>query len=445
MRPATAFLLKNKALHHPLFRNFLLVRLSIILALNMQSAIISYYVYYKLTYNPVTHSGNPLVLGILGLCEVIPAIGFSLFSGHFVDLSEKKTMMLRCIAGYILLSAFFVYLAWPGGGGQLPVGKIIWLVYAGIFIGGALRAFLGPASFALQGMLVPRDLYPNATTWSSTSWQIGAVLGPLFGGFMILSGYTTALITVGIIELVALLALLRIPAQPIMKKDKEPIMRSLGEGLRFVFRSQIILAVLSLDMFAVLFGGAVALLPVYAVDILKVGEIGFGWMRAAPGIGSVICLLILSFIPLNKQPGIKLMLCIAGFGITTIIFGYCGWFGTASLFSISGFNISWGFVVAFFMLFLGGMFDAVSVVIRGTVLQLNTPDGMRGRVAAVNTMFISSSNELGAMESGITARWMGTVPAVVFGGVMTLVVVGVTWFAAPILRTLRLESDKKKE
>lgn len=445
MRPATAFLLKNKALHYPVFRNFLLVRMSIILALNMQGAIISYFVYYKLTYNPVTHSGDPLVLGVLGLCEVIPAIGFSLFSGHFVDITEKKKMMAWCIIGYIMLSIFYVLLAWPGINLHLSTHKIIWMVYAGIFIGGALRAFISPASFALQGLLIPRELYSNATTWSSASWQTGAVLGPLFGGFMILSGFHNALITVGIVEIISFLALLRIPKQLILKKDKEPILRSLGEGLRFVFSSQIILAVLSLDMFAVLFGGAVALLPVYAVDILKVGEIGFGWMRAAPGIGSVICLLILSFIPLNKKPGIKLMLCIIGFGITTIVFGYCGWFGTGSMFTIAGFGISWGFIIAFFMLLLGGMFDAVSVVIRGTVLQLNTPDSMRGRVAAVNTMFISSSNELGAMESGITARWMGTVPAVVFGGIMTIAVVGVTWFAAPMLRILKLENDKKNE
>jgi len=414
------------------------------MALNMQGAIVSYFVYYKLTYNAATHSGNPLVLGILGLCEVIPAIGFSLFSGHFVDLKEKKGMISWCIAGYILLSAFFTVLAWPGGILHLPAAQLIWLVYFGVFAGGALRAFLSPSMFALQGMLIPREHYPNATTWSSTSWQIGAVVGPLFGGFMILSGYHNALISVGIAEIISLVAMLRIPRQPILKKDKEPIMRSLGEGLRFVFSTQLILAVLSLDMFAVLFGGATALLPVYAVDILKVGEIGFGWMRAAPGIGSVICLLILSFIPLRKKPGIKLLLCIAGFGVTTIVFGYCGSFGTGSIFSIAGFGISWGFIIAFVMLLLGGMFDAVSVVIRGTVLQLNTPDSMRGRVAAVNTMFISSSNELGAMESGITARWMGTIPAVVFGGCMTLVVVGVTYFTAPMLRTLKLLGDKKQ-
>ncbi len=409
------------------------------MALNMQATIVSYYV-YKLTH-------DKLALGMLGLWEVIPAIGFSLFSGHFVDLREKKTLLVQCTVGYLLLSLFFVLLAWPHMQVGLSSRSVLWLIYGGIFAGGALRAFLSPASFALMGMLVPRELYPNATTWSSTSWQIGAVIGPLLGGFMIaIGGFQFSLVSVAVIEAISLVALLRIPKQQILKKEKEPVMKSLGEGIKFVFSTQIILAALSLDMFAVLFGGAVALLPVYADDILKVGEVGYGWMRAAPGIGSVITLFILSFIPLKKKPGIKLLLCIAGFGVTTIIFGYCGAIGgSASLFSIAGFGISWGFIIAFAMLLAGGMFDAVSVVIRGTILQLYTPDAMRGRVAAVNTMFISSSNELGAMESGITARWMGTVPAVVVGGCLTLVVVGVTWLAAPMLRKLNIEADTRKK
>ena len=383
---------------------------------------------------------------MLGLWEVIPAIGFSLFSGHFVDLKEKKTLLVQCVVGYLLLSAFFVFLAWPRVIAHTSVNGIVWLIYAGIFVGGALRAFLSPASFALMGMLIPRELYPNATTWSSTSWQTGALLGPLLGGFMIaFSGFQISLFSVFVLIVVSLFAIIRIPKQPILKKEKEPIIKSLSEGIKFVFSKQLVLAALSLDMFAVLFGGAVALLPVYADDILKVGEVGYGWMRAAPAIGSVITLFILSFLPLNKKPGIKLMLAIIGFGVTTIIFGYSGFFGTTPLFSIFGFGISYGFLVAFAMLLLGGMFDAVSVVIRGTILQVYTPDSMRGRVAAVNTMFISSSNELGAMESGITARWMGTVPAVVFGGCMTLVVVGITYFAAPLLRTLNIHGDVKKE
>lgn len=432
-------LLRNKALRIPVFRKFLLFRFTIILALNMQAAIVSYFV-YQLTYDPKTGKGDALVLGLIGLWEVIPAIGFSLFSGHFVDLAEKRKLLLQCVTGYLVLTAFFITLAWPSMRAVVSRQHIIWLVYAGIFIGGALRAFISPAAFALMGVILPRRLYPNATTWSSTAWQSGFVIGPLLGGFFIaLAGFHGSLITVGIIEVVTLAAVFFIPAQAIIKKEKEPILKSLGEGIRFVFSTQLILAALSLDMFAVLFGGAVALLPVYTEEILHVGEVGFGWLRAAPGIGSIAMLMILSFMPLKNKPGIKLLLSICGFGVTTIIFGLCGQLAdTTILGKLLGCNISWAFLLAFFMLLLGGMFDAISVVIRGTVLQLYTPDSMRGRVAAVNTMFISSSNELGAMESGITARWMGATPAVVFGGCMTLVVVGVTWFAAPLLRTLKL-------
>jgi MFS family permease len=412
----------------------------LILALNMQLAIISYLVYNRLTH-------DKLSLGLLGLWEVIPAIGCSFFSGHFVDISEKKGMVLKCVLGYLLLSLFFTLLSFPAFYNKLGISHTVFLIYFGIFIGGVLRAFVSPAAFALLGLLVPRKEYPNASTWSSTAWQIGAVIGPLLAGGMIaVSGFTVSLATVFAIELISLVGIILIPKQEIHKKDKEPIVKSLKQGLKFVYKTQIIFAALSLDMFAVLFGGAVALLPVYADDILKVGEIGYGWMRAAPGIGSIITLFILSFIPLKRKPGIKLLLAIIGFGITTIIFGLCGDIATTGFFgTIWGCRISWAFLLAFLMLLLGGMFDAVSVVIRGTILQTETPGEMRGRVAAVSTMFISSSNELGAMESGLTAKWMGTVPAVVFGGCMTLVVVGTTYFAAPLLRRMKLDTSDSKE
>jgi MFS family permease len=247
--------------------------------------------------------------------------------------------------------------------------------------------------------------------------------GPLVGGLLIgFVGVQTSLITVAFILLLSFLSMLCIPRQEILQKAKEPIFKSLKQGLSFVFRSPIILSVLSLDMFAVLFGGAVALLPVYAKDILKVGEMGFGLMRAAPGIGAIISMLILSFFPLEKKPGIKLLFAIAGFGICMIVFGLSTWFP-----------------LSLAMLVLGGMLDAISVVIRGTILQLHTPDEMRGRVAAVNTMFISSSNELGEVESGYTAAWMGTVNSVVFGGSMTLAVVLFTLLLVPSLRVLKLK------
>lgn len=409
------FLIKNKALNYPLFRSYLLFRFTLILALNMQMAVISYMV-YRLTK-------DELSLGMLGLAEVVPAVGFSMFSGHFVDRREKRNLLLICIIGYLFLTSFFVFLAWPSVQTRAGIEAIKWLIYLGIFIGGGLRAFVSPSAFSLFGLIIPRRLYAGATTWSSTSWQLGAVFGPLLGGTMIaLTDFKTSLISVLIIEIIALIAILKIPKQQVLLKEKEPILKSLAEGLQFVFKTQIVLAALALDMFAVLFGGAVALLPVFADDILKVGEVGFGWLRAAPGIGSILTLLMLSMIPLKTKPGIKLLFCIAGFGITIILFGVSNWF----LFS-------------FFMLLIGGMFDAVSVVIRGTILQLYTPDHMRGRVAAVNTMFISSSNELGALESGLTAKWMGTIPAVIFGGTMTLVTAAVSYFKAPTLRKLDFE------
>ncbi len=437
LKPIRFFLNTNESLKHSVFRKYLIYRFALILALNMQSTIISYFV-YKITK-------DKLALGMLGLWEVIPAIGCSLFSGHFVDISEKKGLILKFLIGYLLLSIFFIFLSYPSIVVNWNVHYIVWLIYFGIFIGGALRAFISPASFALMGTLVPRSLYANATTWSSTAWQTGAVIGPLLGGFMIaITGFNVSLISVFVIELISLTALFLIPKQAILKQVKEPILKSLGEGLKFVFKTQLVLAALSLDMFAVLFGGAVALLPVYADDILNVGELGFGWLRAAPAIGSVITLVLLSFIPLKTNPGLKLFLCFAGFGITTITFGYCDVLGgTQALFTLGGLRISFGFIIAITMLLAGGMLDAISVVVRGIILQTYTPDKMRGRVAAVNTMFISSSNELGAMESGITAKWMGTQNAVVFGGIMTLVVVSITWFMAPKLRHFKLEEDKE--
>lgn len=388
------------------------------MSLHMQTTIISYMV-YRLTK-------DELSLGMLGLWEVIPAIGFSFISGPFIDRREKRNMLLSCIIGYLFLSAFFVMLSTLWFQERAGINGTVWLIYAGIFINGAIRAFLSPSNFALLGMIVPRKLYANATTWSSTAWQTGAVIGPLLGGAMIaLTGFEVGLGSIFVLQLVALVSLLQIPAQEVINKAKEPILKSLKEGLHFVFKTQAILAALSLDMFAVLFGGAVALLPVYADDILKVGEVGYGWLRAAPAIGAIICLFTLSFAPLKTNPGLKLLGSIAAFGITTIIFG-----------------ISTSFVLSFSMLLLGGLFDSISVVIRGTILQLYTPDEMRGRVASVNTMFISSSNELGALESGATAKWMGTVPAVIFGGVMTLLVVGVTYAKAPILKVLKLDPNE---
>jgi len=420
LQAATSFITKNKALSYPLFRNYLLTRFFVIMALNMQSFIIYYWVY--------TLTKDVSLVGVLGLCEAIPAIGCSFFSGHFVDKMEKRDTILICIIGYVLIGSFLATLSIPRFGTVFSLYAIVRLAYLIVFLGGVLRAFLSPASFAIMGMLLPRSEYANGTTWSSTAWQVGAVLGPLVGGFILVAGVDISLFSVVLFELVALIAIVRIPKQPILQNKKEPILKSLREGLRFVFKTQIILAALSLDMFAVLFGGAVALLPAYAQEVLHVGAIGLGWLRAAPGIGSMITLGILSFVPLKKKPGYKLLMCIAGFGLATVAFA-----------------LSKNFYLSVFLLVLTGVFDMVSVVIRGTILQLYTPETVRGRVAAVNTMFVSSSNELGAVESGYTAKWMGLIPSVVFGGCMTIVVVISAFFAAPKLRTLSIDAAVEPE
>lgn len=415
MRPYISFLIKNKTLRYKEFRSYLTMRVALILALNMQMTIVSYLV-YQLTKDPWS-------LGMIGICEVVPAIGFSFFTGHFADQHEKRNLMMWCIMGFMATSLVYLGLSIPSFQQSVGIKTTVWLMYAVVFIGGATRAFASPANFSLMGLLVPRKHYPNASTWSSTAWQLGAVAGPLLAGVVMAAfGYTISYILVFAIQLFSLLAILKIPRKPLTHKPTTPMLQSLKEGLSFVFRTQVILGALALDMFAVLFGGAVALLPVYATDILQVGEVGFGWLRAAPGIGAIVSLLALSVVPLNKNAGKKLLLSLVGFGVAIIIFG-----------------ISKNFYLSFVMLLMSGMLDAVSVVIRWTILQLYTPDDMRGRVAAVNTMFISSSNELGAAESGFTARLMGTVTAVVFGGCMTIGVVVVTWFKAPKLKNLQLD------
>ena len=254
-------------------------------------------------------------------------------------------------------------------------------------------------------------------------WQIGAVLGPVISGALIAwKGTSASLFSTVFLEFCLLIPIAFISTKPIILKSKESVLKSISEGLRFVFNTPVLLSALCLDMFSVLFGGAVALLPVYQKEILHVDERGFGLLRAAPGMGALITLGLLAFLPLRTNPGKKLLACIAGFGISIISFG-----------------LSTNFILSFCMLLLSGMFDAVSVVIRGTILQLVTPDEMRGRVSAVNTMFISSSNELGDFESGVMAQWLGTVRAVVVGGCLTLCVVATTFFKAPQLKNFKYD------
>ncbi|GIZ09271.1 MFS transporter [Flavobacterium sp. UMI-01] len=413
-----------EALRYKEFNTFLLVRFAMVFAWSMQFIVIEWQVY--------SITKDPLSLGLIGLMEVIPAVALALFAGHIVDQKEKKNMLLLCILAFSVVSFGLFLLTWPAVISDFETQTILYGIYFMVFLGGLVRAFIGPTIFSLLSLIVPKKVYPNAATWSSSVWQIGSVVGPAMAGFSIhLIGVHWSMCAVFICSIIALLGLSQIEKKPILNpKIGEPVMQSLAEGIKFVFNNKTVLGAITLDMVAVLFGGAVALLPVFAQDILKVGPEGFGFLRAAPAVGAFLTMLITAYVPLNTNAGIKLLAAIFGFGISIIVFG-----------------LSTIFWVSLLALFLSGVFDGISVVIRQTILFLKTPDNMRGRVSAVNSMFVGSSNELGAFESGLTARLMGTVPAVVFGGSMTLLVVILTGSLSPTFRKLDLNDDihKKEE
>lgn len=407
-----------EALRYREFNIFLLLRFAVVFAWSMQFIVIEWQV-YSLTK-------SALSLGMIGLMEIIPAIAMALFAGHIVDQNEKKSMLLKCILGFSIISFGLFLLTWPMVTGTWSTSLILYSIYFLVFLGGIVRSFLGPTVFSLMSQIVPKKTYSNAATWSSSVWQFAAVVGPAIAGFSITwIGVHWSMCTVFAFSIFALLALSKIEAKPILNpKIGEPVMQSLKEGVKFVFKNQTILGALTLDMIAVLFGGAVALLPIFAQDILKVGSEGFGILRAAPAIGAFITMFISAYVPLNKNAGMKLLSAIFAFGVCIIVFG-----------------LSTYFWLSVFALFMSGVVDGISVVIRQTILQLKTPDHMRGRVAAVNSIFVGSSNELGAFESGLTAKLMGTVTAVVFGGSMTLLTVLITGISSPTFRNLDLEKD----
>jgi len=406
------------ALKYKEFNVFLMVRFAMVFAWSMQFVVIEWEV-YSLTK-------NPLSLGLIGLMEVIPAVSLALFAGHIVDQKEKKGLLIKCIFGFSIISLGLFLLTWPQIISEWSKNTILYSIYFLVFLGGIVRAFLGPTIFSLFALIVPKKVYPNAATWSSSVWQMAAVLGPALAGFSInLIGVHWSMCLIFAFSLMALLILTKIEKKPILNPNiGEPIMKSLKEGVKFVFGTKIILGAITLDMVAVLFGGAVALLPIYAQDILKVGPEGFGILRAAPAVGALVIMFTSAYFPLNKRAGLKLLGSIFGFGICIIVFGLSTWF--------------WISVIA---LFFSGVTDGISMIIRQTILQLRTPDHMRGRVASVNSMFVGSSNELGAFESGLTAKLMGTVTAVVFGGCMTLITVFFTGAISPTFRKLDLRKD----
>jgi MFS family permease len=393
------------------FRLFILSRLFITLAIQIQGVVVGWQV-YELTK-------DPLSLGLIGLAEAIPAITVSLYAGHIADIIERKKIILVCVTLLAFCSVALLYFTTHLGASILELG--IFPIYAVIFVSGIARGFLSPANFSFMPQLVDRALYQNAITWNSTIWESAAVGGPMIGGliygfFGITAAYTADAVLVG----AALMCYLTIPNRAVPPSTEEQgIFEKIKAGIKFVFNNQIILSAITLDLFAVLFGGAVALLPIFADDILHVGEVGLGFLRSAPAIGAVAMAVYITHHPIKKHIGKILLWCVAGFGVCMI-----------------GFSLSTNFWLSMGILVLSGMFDCVSVIVRSTLIHTLTPENMKGRVSAVNSIFIGSSNEIGMLESGVAAKLMGVVPSIIFGGCMTIAVVATTAWKATKLRLL---------
>ncbi|MFN8277292.1 MAG: MFS transporter [Chitinophagales bacterium] len=396
------------------FRNFQLSRFLLTFAVQMAETIVAWKVY------EITR--DKLSLGLIGLSEALPFIVTTLYGGLAADTFNRYKIGRATI---LAITLCFVAIGFFMSGTAPMIGTYgVWPVYVAIGFSGVARGFMGPAYQSILPQLLPRPLYANGATWGSNTWQTAAVVGPAFGGFVY--GYTNVEISFAVaiaLMLASFVVFLSVPVQETPPRSRsESLYESLTAGLRFVFNKKEMLGAISLDLFAVLFGGAVALLPVFASDILHSDARGLGLLRGAPFFGSLVMGLFLAFRPPVKRAGRNLFVAVTGFGLATI-----------------GFALSTNFALSFFMLFLTGAFDSISVVIRGTIMQLMTPDDMRGRVSSVNQIFISSSNEIGAFESGLAAKLMGTVPSVIFGGCMTLIVVATVYLMVPVMRHLQLE------
>lgn len=389
------------ALRYSDFRFFVSNSFLFSATIRIQEVIVGYELY------KTTH--DPLALGLIGLAEAIPFIITSLFGGYVADQKNKITIMHVSLV-VILLGSGILYTAFqPGVYNRLAEWQHLAVIYAVFGLIGFAKGFYSPAASSLKPFLVPRTIYHNSSTWSSSFSQAGAIIGPAAAGFLYAYlGLTNTLLIVIVIFLICWVLLGMIKTRPEFPKIVTPIMESLKEGFKFVFKTRIVLYAMTLDLFSVLFGGVIALLPIFAEDILKVGPEGLGLLRAAPSIGSMLTMFAMAYFPPTHNAWRNMLVAVAGFGVFTLVFA-----------------ASTSFMLSCAALFATGVFDSVSVIIRQTILQIYPPDEMRGRVAAVNGIFVSSSNELGAFESGVMAKAFGTVPSVMMGGVLTLVVV--TW------------------
>jgi MFS family permease len=403
------------------FRFLMAGRMAVIMALQAQSVIVGWQV-YSLTK-------DPFMLGLTGLVEAAPAILCALFAGHIVDISRPHRIYMLCVF-VLMLNTFSLFLI-AGGIVTPPGGSILPWLFAGVFISGLARSFIMPSSFALFPQIVPRKDTVAASAWMSSGFQFSAILGPALAGFIygIYGAQISWLMPVGliIVTFIMISAISHSPRSYRSKSMREPTVKSIKAGWKFILKNPIILSVMTLDMFAVLLGGAVSMLPAYADQVLHMGSQGSGILRASPAIGAIFTALVLAIRPFKRIRGSTLLIVVAGFGVCMI-----------------GFGLSTHFWLSMIFLILSGAFDSVSMITRSTIMQLLTPDSMRGRVSSVNSMFVISSNELGAFESGLAAKVFGLVPSVVLGGIGTLLVVAVTAIVSPGLRYAVVESDNEK-
>ena len=384
------------AFTYPNFVSYTLARFFIVLALEMQSVAVGWQV-YEITK-------RPLDLGYVGLAQFLPGFALFLFAGHAADLFDRRRLLIGCYGGFALCSVLLLVIS-----REAP--RSVHLIYLVLVLLGVVRCFNWPASRALLPLLVPEEHFPNAVAWNASSLQIATIAGPALGGiaYALFYGPEAVYAMAAAVSVLAIAMTVRIQPRP-AARSKDPVsLRTVLAGFRFIWEKKLILGSISLDMFAVLLGGAVALLPIYAKEILQTGPWGLGLLRSAPSVGAALMAIVVAHWPIRQRAGMTMLLCVAGFGVLTIVFG-----------------ISRSLIVSLVALFLLGASDMVSVIIRATLVQVATPDEMRGRVNAVDMLFIGVSNELGEFESGLTAQWFGTVPAVVLGGIGTLIIL-VAW------------------
>jgi MFS family permease len=396
--------LARVAFRYPNFRLFMTARFLSIVSSEMISVAVGWQIY------GLTH--RPLDLGLVGLAQFAPGVLLFLVAGHTADRYPRQSILRICYGGFALCSAVLLALTFRGL-------VTVWPIYAVLLANGAVRAFNGPAGQAFLPQLVKPEHFPNAVTWGSSFFQTATILGPMAGGLIYGFAGTPAPVyacaTVAYFIAILLLSAIHVDIAAHKKLEERAVV--ILDGLRYIWRNKLILGCMSLDLFAVLLGGAVALLPVYASEILHAGPYGLGVLRAAPGLGAVVVAILLAHYPLRRNAGLSMLYCICGFGVFTIVFG-----------------LSRSIALSLIALMLTGAFDMVSVIVRSTLVQLTTPDEMRGRVSAVNMLFIGASNEVGQFESGITAQWFGAVPAVILGGAGTIAIVVLWNWLFPSLR-----------